>query len=185
MGPGRHCRHATTCYSANPGISAAFGNATESIGKAQCKRAMHSGAYFFYAAPRAGTAGKQAMPIEGIDYRLVFASDVNPRDGLGLECWRGEQPLFEVFRDDVGRRFVVNLFAATSAGTAGGDHSDGPSRTRRLPEAIRLPGRRKARLKPPRRWRSAAFDGSEGRLEGAAAARWLRSSRGVTPKKLR
>lgn len=26
------------------------------------------------------------MPIEGIDYRLVFASDVNPRDGLGLEC---------------------------------------------------------------------------------------------------
>lgn len=52
------------------------------------------------------------MPIEGIDYRLVFASDVNPRDGLGLECWRGEQPLFEVFRDDVGRRFVVNLFAS-------------------------------------------------------------------------
>lgn len=30
------------------------------------------------------------MPIEGIDYRLVFASDVNPRDGLDLECWRGE-----------------------------------------------------------------------------------------------
>lgn len=52
------------------------------------------------------------MPIEGIDYRLVFASDVNPRDGLGLECWRGEQPLFEVFRDDAGRRFVVNLFAS-------------------------------------------------------------------------
>ncbi|EMV7336362.1 hypothetical protein AADH20_001413 [Pseudomonas aeruginosa] len=73
---------------------------------------MHSGAYFFYAAPRAGTAGKQAMPIEGIDYRLVFASDVNPRDGLGLECWRGEQPLFEVFRDDAGRRFVVNLFGS-------------------------------------------------------------------------
>ncbi|EIU3495483.1 hypothetical protein L4P89_000103 [Pseudomonas aeruginosa] len=73
---------------------------------------MHSGAYFFYAATRAGTAGKQAMPIEGIDYRLVFAYDVNPRDGLGLECWRGEQPLFEVFRDDAGRRFVVNLFAS-------------------------------------------------------------------------
>ncbi|MDI2535480.1 hypothetical protein OLM94_19050 [Pseudomonas aeruginosa] len=90
---------------------------------------MHSVAYFFYAAPRAGTAGKQAMPIEGIDYRLVFASDVNPRDGLGLECWRGEQPLFEVFRDDAGRRFVVNLFASDVPLTARRELGDFPRRS--------------------------------------------------------
>lgn len=52
------------------------------------------------------------MFIEGIDYCFVFVFDVNLCDGFGLECWCGEQLLFEVFCDDVGWCFVVNLFVS-------------------------------------------------------------------------
>ncbi|MBD9632713.1 MULTISPECIES: hypothetical protein [Pseudomonadaceae] len=50
------------------------------------------------------------MLINGIEYRIQFASDVNPRDGLGLECWADNVPILEIFRDDRNQRYVVNLF---------------------------------------------------------------------------
>lgn len=50
------------------------------------------------------------MQINGTQYRIQFASDINPRDGLGLECCIGTTPILEIFRDDRNRRYVVNLF---------------------------------------------------------------------------
>jgi hypothetical protein len=46
-------------------------------------------------------------------YRLLLASDVSDRDGIGLELNRDDGTrLAEVFRDDISNRRVVNLFEA-------------------------------------------------------------------------
>jgi len=50
------------------------------------------------------------MLINGIEYGIQFASDINPRDGLGLECCINNVPILEIFRDDENKRYVVNLF---------------------------------------------------------------------------
>ena len=52
------------------------------------------------------------MVVHGVEYRFCRASSVvEGRDGLALECWRGEKgPVFEIFRNDETLRFEVTLF---------------------------------------------------------------------------
>lgn len=42
--------------------------------------------------------------------RIIIASDVNPRDGIGVELYRNDEILVEVFRDDTKRNRTVSLF---------------------------------------------------------------------------
>ncbi|MGB7451887.1 MAG: hypothetical protein WBM36_07150 [Lysobacterales bacterium] len=42
--------------------------------------------------------------------KVVVASDVNPRDGIGIEYYRGDELLIEIFRDDTDRTRTVTLF---------------------------------------------------------------------------
>jgi hypothetical protein len=41
----------------------------------------------------------------------VVASDVNPRDGIGLETYVNNDFVMEIFRDDSERRTYVTLFS--------------------------------------------------------------------------
>ena len=51
------------------------------------------------------------MFVNGVEYRFYCASSViKGHDGLGLECWRGDDMIFEVFRNDETLRFEVTLF---------------------------------------------------------------------------
>lgn len=51
------------------------------------------------------------MIVHGVEYRFCRASSVTEgHDGLGLECWRGDQIVFEIFRDDERLKFEVTLF---------------------------------------------------------------------------
>lgn len=51
------------------------------------------------------------MIVHGIKYSFCRASSVIPgHDGLALECSRGNQILFEIFRNDETLRFKVTLF---------------------------------------------------------------------------
>ncbi|MES2826054.1 MAG: hypothetical protein V4732_20810 [Pseudomonadota bacterium] len=42
--------------------------------------------------------------------RVVVASDVNPRDGIGVEIYRDNQLVVEIFRDDTERTRTVTIF---------------------------------------------------------------------------
>ena len=42
---------------------------------------------------------------------FVVASDVNPRDGIGLETYINEKLVLEIFRDDSERRTYLTVFA--------------------------------------------------------------------------
>jgi len=49
--------------------------------------------------------------VHGIEYSFCRASSVTlGHDGLGLECLRGDQIIFEIFRNDETLRFEVTLF---------------------------------------------------------------------------
>lgn len=51
------------------------------------------------------------MVVHGVEYKFFTASHViKGHDGLGLECWRGEDMVFEIFRNDEALRFEVTLF---------------------------------------------------------------------------
>lgn len=51
------------------------------------------------------------MIVHGVEYRFCRASSVTEgHDGLGLECARGDQIIFEIFRNDETLRFEVTLF---------------------------------------------------------------------------
>lgn len=41
----------------------------------------------------------------------LVASDVNPRDGIGLETYIDGELVMEIFRDDAERRTYMRLFA--------------------------------------------------------------------------
>ena len=49
-------------------------------------------------------------PEDEITY--VVASDVNPRDGIGLETYVNGELVMEIFRDDKERRTYVSQFKA-------------------------------------------------------------------------
>jgi hypothetical protein len=42
--------------------------------------------------------------------RVVVASDVNPRDGIGAEIYRDNELVVEIFRDDTERTRTVTIF---------------------------------------------------------------------------
>lgn len=42
--------------------------------------------------------------------RVVVASDVNPRDGIGVEIYRNDQLVVEIFRDDTERTRTITIF---------------------------------------------------------------------------
>lgn len=42
--------------------------------------------------------------------RVVVASDVNPRDGIGVEIYRDDELVVEIFRDDTDRTRTVTVF---------------------------------------------------------------------------
>ncbi|MNJ32887.1 hypothetical protein D3C77_275640 [compost metagenome] len=51
------------------------------------------------------------MIVHGIEYKFGRASSVTQgHDGLALECFRGNQIIFEIFRNDETLRFEVTLF---------------------------------------------------------------------------
>ena len=45
------------------------------------------------------------------EIRYVVASEVNPRDGIGLETYINEDLVMEIFRDDSERRTYMTLFS--------------------------------------------------------------------------
>ncbi|MFL1453378.1 hypothetical protein ACJO5Y_02930 [Marinobacter sp. GN3S48] len=42
--------------------------------------------------------------------RVVVASDINPRDGIGVEIYIDEDLILEIFRDDTDRTRTVTVF---------------------------------------------------------------------------
>lgn len=42
--------------------------------------------------------------------RVVIASDVNPRDGIGVEIYRDDELVVEIFRDDTKRIRTITVF---------------------------------------------------------------------------
>lgn len=51
------------------------------------------------------------MVVHGVEYEFLIASSVTKgHDGLGMECWRGNEMVLEVFRNDETLRFEVTMF---------------------------------------------------------------------------
>lgn len=51
------------------------------------------------------------MVVHGVEYKFFTASHVTKRhDGLAIECWRGNDLVFDIFRNDERLRFEVTLF---------------------------------------------------------------------------
>jgi len=42
--------------------------------------------------------------------RVIIASDVNERDGIGVEIYRDDNLVIEIFRDDTKRTRTVTLY---------------------------------------------------------------------------
>ncbi len=42
--------------------------------------------------------------------KVVVASDVNPRDGIGVEIYRNDELVIEIFRDDTEKTRTVTIF---------------------------------------------------------------------------
>jgi hypothetical protein len=42
--------------------------------------------------------------------RVIIASDVNPRDGIGVEVYRDNELVVEIFRDDTDKTRTVTVF---------------------------------------------------------------------------
>ena len=42
--------------------------------------------------------------------RIIIASDVNKRDGIGIEVYRKDKLVLEIFRDDTDRKRTITIF---------------------------------------------------------------------------
>ncbi|WP_417445313.1 hypothetical protein [Joostella sp.] len=42
--------------------------------------------------------------------RVVIASDVNERDGIGVEIYRNDELIAEIFRDDTDKTRTIRVF---------------------------------------------------------------------------
>ncbi|MCP9764000.1 hypothetical protein [Lacihabitans soyangensis] len=42
--------------------------------------------------------------------RVIIASDVNERDGIGVEIYRDDKLVIDIFRDDTKRKRTVTLY---------------------------------------------------------------------------
>jgi len=45
--------------------------------------------------------------------KVIIASNVNPRDGIGVEIYRNDELVIEIFRDDTERTRTVTVFEDT------------------------------------------------------------------------
>lgn len=50
------------------------------------------------------------MPFDPSKYKVVAASDVSDRDGIGVEIYRGDALLIEIFRDDTKKTREITTF---------------------------------------------------------------------------
>jgi len=51
------------------------------------------------------------MVVHGVEYKFFTASHLTKgHDGLAIECWRGNDLIFDIFRNDERLRFEVTLF---------------------------------------------------------------------------
>jgi hypothetical protein len=48
--------------------------------------------------------GEMSMNENDQDIQFVVASDVNERDGIGLEIYKSGEMILEIFRDDTKRK---------------------------------------------------------------------------------
>jgi hypothetical protein len=44
------------------------------------------------------------------DYEIIIATDVNKRDGIGVEIYKNEKLLIEIFRDDIDKSCTVSCY---------------------------------------------------------------------------
>ena len=44
------------------------------------------------------------------DYEVIVASDVSERDGIGIEIWKNNVLLLDIFREDTTKKFTISLF---------------------------------------------------------------------------
>jgi hypothetical protein len=42
--------------------------------------------------------------------RVIIASDVNERDGIGIEVYRNDKLVVEIFRDDTNKTRTITVF---------------------------------------------------------------------------
>jgi hypothetical protein len=42
--------------------------------------------------------------------RVIIASDVNQRDGIGVEIYRNDELVIEIFRDDTDKTRTITIF---------------------------------------------------------------------------
>ena len=42
--------------------------------------------------------------------RVIIASDVNERDGIGVEIYRNDESVMEIFRDDTEKTRTIRVF---------------------------------------------------------------------------
>lgn len=48
--------------------------------------------------------------FDATQYRVVVASDVSDRDGIGVEIYRGDALLIEIFRDDTKKTREIKTY---------------------------------------------------------------------------
>ncbi len=48
--------------------------------------------------------------MKEINDRVVIASDVNERDGIGVEIYRNNELIVEIFRDDSDKTRTIRIF---------------------------------------------------------------------------
>ena len=58
-----------------------------------------------------GLLGEHMVTDRKISY--IVASDVNPRDGIGLETYINGSLVMEIFRDDSERRTYMTMFSSS------------------------------------------------------------------------
>ena len=44
------------------------------------------------------------------NYEIQIASDVNERDGIGLEIYKNQNLIIEIFRDDTDKTFTISCY---------------------------------------------------------------------------
>lgn len=50
------------------------------------------------------------MDINGIEYTFLIAIDITHRESLSYECWRGQNLVLKVSKDDKKRQFIFSQF---------------------------------------------------------------------------
>ena len=48
--------------------------------------------------------------MQSKEHEFIIASDINERDGIGIELWKGDELILEIFRDDEKKTKTVTLF---------------------------------------------------------------------------